>query len=66
MRATGTAAGGAELDNVNQSVGIGAGASMSMSVTLSGLEAGENTIWISVSGQAYTGRPYRVVATYEP
>ena len=63
MSVTGTAIGGAELSNVNQSrIGNANDQGAFISVTLSGLAAGENTIRISTAAE----HTYTVVVTRGP
>ncbi len=62
MRVTGTAAGGALLENADQST-VEANDAVFISVTLSGLTAGENTIRISNDGSTYSGQTYVVAVT---
>ena len=63
MSVTGTAVGGAELSNVNQSrIGNANDQGAFISVTLSGLAAGENTIRISTAAE----HTYTVVVTRGP
>ena len=63
MRVTGTAAGGAALSQVNRTtLGNVNDQGAFISVTVSGLEAGENVIWITNTME----HTYTIVVTREP